>query len=98
MDFENAKIYGLCLERLRHQIELAKRRNGSSRVVMESYNTGEVGEIADILELYDLEEQTVEALMDRLEDLAYTASVMMRETIEFDFAEDGSLCLYYRGS
>jgi hypothetical protein len=98
VDIENAKIYGLCIERLRHQIGLAKRKNGSAPgpVVLESYCTGDVDEIVDLLELYDMEDHTLEALHEKLGDLALTASMLTQEKLEFDFSEEGHLCLYFR--
>lgn len=97
---DGAKIYGLCLERLRHQIALAERRaenNGSAfdgGILLEGYNTGEMEDIIDILELYDLGERTKEALLEKLDDLAYTVSVMTRRTLRFDYTEDGHLGIY----
>jgi hypothetical protein len=97
MGLENAKIYGLCLERLKHQIKLARARDGASgRVVLESYFTGDIDEIIDILELYDLEHRTPEALGEKLDDLAFTVSTLTRERLEFGYCEDGSLCLYVK--
>ena len=62
------KIYGLCLERLKHQIKNAGNRVKAEtyfcpdQVLLESYNTGERQDIIDILELYDLEERTFDSL------------------------------------
>jgi hypothetical protein len=97
---EGVKIYGLCLERLRHQITNARRRGESEergfqrRILLESYNTGELEEIIDILELYDVEERTEEIVRQKLEDLAYTVSELVRETISFDYTDEGYLGLY----
>ena len=63
---EDVKIYGLCLERLKYQIGLAKEKsnNGESltneRYLMESYHTSDIDDIIDILELYDLERRVAE--------------------------------------
>ncbi len=97
---EGVKIYGLCLERLRHQIDNAIRRSedGASvsqgRMLLESYNTGEIEEIIDILELYDVEDRIEEAVREKLEDLAYTVSELLRETVSFDYTIEGHLGLY----
>lgn len=96
---EAAKIYGLCLERITHQILRAKQRvNGGQQhnccVLLESYNTGDIEDIIDILELYDIEARTREGLKEKLEDLAYTVSELMREVLFFDYTEEGHLGLY----
>src|SRR6266498_2138768 len=97
---EGVKIYGLCLERLRHQITNAKKRvNGTisydpEKVLLESYNTGELDEIIDILELYDVEERTFEKVKEKLEELSYTVSELVRETLLFDYTDEGHLGLY----
>ena len=97
---EGVKIYGLCLERLRHQIINAKGKvkKGTShcqdRVLLESYNTGELDDIIDILELYDVKERTFSEVKEKLEDLAYTVSELLRETIQFDYIDEGHLGLY----
>jgi hypothetical protein len=97
---EGVKIYGLCLERLRYQITNARKRVGSEgpeypeRVLMESYNTGETDEIIDILELYDIEDRTPDIVREKLEDLAYTVSELVRETVLFDYTDEGHLGLY----
>jgi hypothetical protein len=94
------KIYGLCLERLKHQIKNARNRVESEtspypdQLLLESYVTGELDDIIDILELCDLEERTFESLREKLEDLAYTVSVLTNETLTFGFNEDGHLGLY----
>ncbi len=43
MNIEGVKIYGICLERLNHQIKLAKSRiknmpESEKKVILESYN------------------------------------------------------------
>jgi|MudIll2142460700_1097286.scaffolds.fasta_scaffold32158_4 hypothetical protein len=96
---EAAKIYGLCLERIAHQIRIAKQRiNGGQQhngwVLLESYNTGDIEDIIDILELYDIEVRTHEGLKENLEDLAYTVSELMREVLFFDYTEEGHMGLY----
>jgi hypothetical protein len=90
-----AKIYGLCLERLRHQINKAKEKGSiSGDYLLEGYNTGDIDDIIDILELYDLEERSYDGLMQKLDDLAYTVSVLTQEKLFFDFTEEGHLGLY----
>ena len=96
---EAAKIYGLCLERIAHQIIRAKQRiNGgqqhNGQILLESYNTGDIEDIIDILELYDIEVRTNEALKEKLADLAYTVSELMREVLFFDYTEEGHMGLY----
>jgi hypothetical protein len=97
MTIEGVKIYGLCIERLKHQIDIANKRGISgNRAVLECYNTGDIDEIIDILELYDIEHKTAESIKEKLDELAYTASLLVRNTVEFDYDDDGNLCLYLR--
>jgi hypothetical protein len=97
---EDVKIYGLCLERLKYQIGLAiKKVNGDApsiqdRVLLESYNTAEIDDIIDILELYDVEDSTSNHVKEKLEELACTVSLLLRETLTFDLTDDGYLGLY----
>lgn len=100
---DDTKIYGLCITRLKHQIETARktgRAKGSGshaplpRILLESYMTAEVDEIIDILELYDINERTPEHLKRMLEDLAYTASLLTREDLSFGLTEKGHLGLF----
>lgn len=94
------KIYGLCLERLEFQIGLAKRRvddsyqSAQGLILMECYNTGDVEDLIDIMELYDIEGRTLDAVKQKLEELEYTVSVLLREQIRFGFTEEGHLGLY----
>lgn len=90
-----AKIYGLCLERLSHQIKKA-RENGAitGNYLLEGYNTADIDDIIDILELYDLEERSYDGLMQKLDDLAYTVSVLTQEKLFFGFTDEGHLGLY----
>ncbi len=93
---DDVKIYGLCLERLRYQITNARKRmNGQDRFILECYNTGEIDDIIDILELYDIAEKTQEHLSKKLDELAYTASLLVRESLTFDYTDDGHLGLYW---
>ncbi|TAN40711.1 MAG: hypothetical protein EPN25_06705 [Nitrospirae bacterium] len=97
---DEAKIYNVCLQRVKFQITNAKKRLAASHVtadamVLESYNTGDLVEIIDILEIYDLEDHTPQGLKEKLQDLAYTVSVMVRDTIAFDFDDKGHLALYW---
>jgi len=96
---DTAKIYGLCLQRLKYQINNARQRiNGNGKraggFLLECYNTGDVDDIIDILELYDIEERTIEAVMNKLDDLAYTVSALTSELLSFGFTENGCLGLY----
>jgi len=94
---EDVKVYGLCLGRLKHQIGLARERekaNASQRILLESYCYSDPADIIDILELYDIEDRSLASLMGKLGDLAYTASVLMRETLTFGIDENGVFGLY----
>jgi hypothetical protein len=97
---EEIKIYGLCLGRLKYQIANAKKKlhNDASfvkdRFLLESYNTAEIDDIIDILELYDVEERSLTYIREKLEELAYTVSLLLHETLTFDFTNDGHLGLY----
>ena len=96
---EAAKISGLCLGRIAHQIRIANQRISGGHphnglILLESYNTGDIEDIIDILELYDIEARTNEGLKEKLEDLAYTVSEFMREVLFFDYTEEGHMGLY----
>lgn len=94
---DNAKVYGLCLYRLKYQIERAiGRRDGSreKQCILECYNTSAIDDIVDILEIYDLQERSQEELEAKLEELAYTVSVLTRQSLFFDYTEQGHLGLY----
>ncbi|MBI5143220.1 MAG: hypothetical protein HZA20_13680 [Nitrospirae bacterium] len=111
---DDAKIYNVCLQRVKFQIENAiKRLNASlassassaslansansahsGRITLESYQTDDIEEIVDILELYDLEDRTEAGLKEKLDDLAYTVSVLVRETVAFDYDDRGSMALF----
>jgi uncharacterized linocin/CFP29 family protein len=97
MNLDNFKLYGLCVERLKHQLALAKKRvRASDRIVLEGYQTADIDEIIDVLELYDIEEKTLEKLQEKLEDLAHDVSLFIKETIEFGYDDNGNLCLYWK--
>ncbi len=102
MIIEGVKIYGICLERLQHQIMVAKSRvekeniRDKDRIELECYNTGEIDDIVDILELYDIKDEGLETLKEKLKELACDVSIFMRETIEFGFSDNGYLSLYLR--
>lgn len=103
MKYEGLKIYGMCLERIQHQIRMAKTRlekeglQNPERVVLESYNTGDTDDIIDLLDLYDIADDKSETLRAKMDELASDVSLMMRETIEFAYSpEDGHLCLYWK--
>ena len=96
---DNAKIYGICLERLKYQIRLAKHRvkactGEGDPILLECYNTGRIEDIIDILELYDVEEKTNAKLREKLEELACSISELSREVLMFDYTEKGHLGLY----
>lgn len=101
MKYEGLKIYGICLERLAHQIRLAKERvkgidTVPEKIVLECYFTSDVEDIIDIIELYDIEDKRWETVKAKLHDLSQDLSLMMRESLEFGISEDGDLCLYLR--
>jgi len=96
---DEAKIYNVCLQRVKFQITNAKRRLDGfippgEKLVLESYNTGDIDEIIDILEIYDLDSHDRSGLEEKLEDLAYTVSVLVKETVGYDYDEKGNLGLY----
>lgn len=96
---DELKIYNVCLQRVKFQISNARQRlNGTlpfdSRVQLESYNTADLDDIIDILELYDLDNHTHEGLREKLADLAYTVSVLVKEKMAFDYDEKGNLGLF----
>ena len=96
---EEAKIYNVCLQRVKFQITKAKQRlhsseAGEGRAILESYCTGDIDEIIDILELYDLDSLDRIGLQEKLEDLAYTVSILVKESISFDYDDNGYLGLY----
>ncbi len=102
MDIKDLKINGLCVGRLKHQISIARSRDGKGRslnghgIVLESYNTGDIDDIIDILELYDIEDRNHETLVEKLKELAEDASLFVDETLEFGFNDEGHLCLYLK--
>jgi hypothetical protein len=95
---KRVKIYGMCLERLSHLIGKAKTRlNGNgywTRVILESYNTGDLNDIVYILELCDIEAHTQRALRKELDYLAFALSEETGEMLSFDYCEGGHLGLY----
>lgn len=96
---KDAKFYGLCLERLRFQIANAKKRVAASGnccegMLIECYNTGDPEEIIDILELYDIEDRSLNGVLAKLDELAYTASILTREKLGFGLTRKGELGLY----
>lgn len=97
---KDIKIYGLCLERLRYQITKAKQKQEirsaghHNSILLESFMTADIEEIIDILELYDLQEHTPDALKEKLEDLAYTVSLLLLETIQFGHTREEHLGIY----
>ncbi len=94
------KIYGVCLERTKHQIRIAKNKiknethQSQDCYLLECYNTGDIDDIIDILELYDVEERTYQQITEKLDDLAYTISILTQERLFFDFTHEGYLGLY----
>jgi len=100
MNMDDAKIYNVCLMRVKFQIVKAKERHGDGSlpeggIILESYNTGDLEEIIDILELYDIEDRNPAGLAEKLEDLAYTVSVLVKEKVVFDYDEKGHLGLQF---
>lgn len=99
---DTAKIYGLCLERLKYQIRNAVNNDNGKRLyrdnacMLENYCTGNIDEIIDMLELYDIEERSLTAILEKLDELAYTVSVLTREQLFFGFDSSGSLALFLR--
>ena len=96
---DEAKIYNVCLQRVKFQITNAKKRldgnsTASGLFILESYNTGDIAEIVDILEIYDLDNYTQQGLKDKLLDLAYTVSVLVKDKITFEYDKKGNLGLY----
>lgn len=89
----DAKIYGLCLERIKHQILIAQNR-GEKKVLLETYCTRDTGEVVDILELYDLTDQTDEGVWEKLSELAFSVSVLLGHTLEFGHGPDGEIGLF----
>lgn len=98
---ETASICGLCLERLKYQIRNAKKRTDNSggqtrpvKILLESYNTGDPDEIVDILEIYHVKDRTLDGVKETLAELAYSASVLTREALHFDFNDEGHFGLF----
>ncbi|MBC8412858.1 MAG: hypothetical protein ISR96_12030 [Nitrospira sp.] len=96
---EDVKIYGLCLDRLKHQTGRAREQMNVhqiniDRFLLESYNTDDIEDIVDILELYDLEEQSSIHLKEKLRELEYTISLLLQETLKFDYTHEGHLGLF----
>lgn len=96
MDIKDFKLYNVCVVRLKHQIELARKNDKVSggRALLESYCTGDLEELIDIHELYDLEDRTLEGMMRKLDMVAKDAGLFVKEEVEFGFNEEGHLCLY----
>jgi len=97
---KDAKFYGLCLERLRFQVGNAKKRiTVTDRIceglLLESYNTSDPEEIIDILELYDIEDRSLSGVLEKLDDVACTVSLLLREKIGFGLTANGDLGLYW---
>ena len=77
----------------------ARKRVGdrvADRVVLEGYQAGDIDEIIDLLEFYDIEEKTPGALQDKLEALAHDVSLFVKEIIEYGYDDNGNLCMYWR--
>jgi hypothetical protein len=96
---DDAKIYNVCLQRVKFQITNAKKRLDGfappeGKLILESYQTSDIDEIIDILEIYDLDRHTRGGLDEKLEDLAYTVSVLVKETVAYEYDEKGNLGLY----
>jgi hypothetical protein len=89
----DTKIYGLCLERIKHQI-LNARTRGEDKVLLETYCTADTGEIIDILELYDLDNKTDQGLWEKLDELACTISLLLGYQMKFGYGPDGEIGLF----
>ena len=96
MDLKDFKLYNLCIMRLKHQISIAreKGRVKDGRALLESYCTSDAEDIIDIHELYDIKDRSIEGVMSKLALIAADASLFAKEKIQFDFDEEGQLCLY----
>ena len=97
---EDIKIYGLCLGRLKHQLNIARKRDAGTwteqgNFLLESYNTSDIDDLVDILDIYDIEDRTWDGLINKLDDLAQTTSALMRETFIFDITDEGHLGLFW---
>lgn len=91
---EDVKIYGLCLERLKSQINKARLRpTNGGRIIIENYCTCNTEDLADILELFDLEDNSNETISEKLSDLAFTASILMKADLGFERNKEGQWCL-----
>jgi hypothetical protein len=64
------------------------------RAVLESFCTGDIEDIVDLLELYDLKVRTRMGLDAMLTELAEDASLFVQESLAFDYDESGDLCLF----
>ena len=98
---ETLSICGLCVERLKYQINNAKKRTSNNggqtrpeKVLLESYNTGDPDEIVDILEIYHVKDRTLEGVQETLAELAYSASALTRESLHFGINEEGHFGLF----
>lgn len=94
---DGVKIYGLCLERLKYQIRRAKAKDthpNRENILLESYNTGDMEDIIDILELYDIEERNFDGLSAKLDELSFTVSSLLCERLFFDYTSQGELGLH----
>lgn len=97
---EEVKVYGLCLGRLKHQVHIAKERLCRDRdgqgewMLLESYTTAEPEELIEILELYDLNDRGLDALWEKLGELAETASLLSREGLRFGYTDEGHFGLF----
>ncbi|MBF0330061.1 MAG: hypothetical protein HQL10_12965 [Nitrospirae bacterium] len=94
---DGIKIYGMCLGRLKHQINIAKAKENHpspENILLESYNTGDMEDIIDILELYDIEERNFDGLSTKLDELSFTVSTLLCERLFFDYTAQGELGLH----
>ncbi|MGO9380349.1 MAG: hypothetical protein ACLP29_17610 [Dissulfurispiraceae bacterium] len=97
---DGVKVYGLCLGRLKHQLNIARKRFSETsawqgNILLESYNTSNIDDLIDILDIYDIEDRTWDGLMNKLDDLAQTVSALMRETLIFAITDESHLGLYF---
>lgn len=95
---DGIKIYGLCIDRLKHQIANAGRISAKDNgaVLLESYESANPKDLIDILELYDIGDQDSESVQDRLAEMAETASALTQENLKFGHTPEGYIGLYLK--
>jgi len=48
----------------------------------------------DLLEIYDVPDRKRETVIGKLSEIAYSASILLGETVRFNFSDEGFLCIY----